>query len=291
MKKLLIAFSLIAIVACKQNKKESDTADTTQEKAVKPAVKLYAFSGGTVQANMLELFSQDTTYTGQSKTFADAFYVIEHPDGVLVWDGGLPEALTTLEEPFTDPSGAFTVSRKDSVKNQLASIGMKIDSVKYFSLSHTHFDHTGHANAFKNSTWIVQEAEHSFITSDSIKVQQADNYNAVKELTNVMKIDGDHDVFADGSVIIKSYPGHTPGHSALYIDLPKTGPVLLTGDLYHFEENREFKRVPSFNYDVEMTKKSMYAFEAFAKEKGAQVFIQHSPNDFKKIPAAPAYLE
>jgi len=291
MKKLLIAFSVLAIVACKQTKKETDTAAETSEEVAKPAVKLYAFSGGTVQANMLELFSQDTTYTGQSKTFADAFYVIEHPDGILVWDGGLPEALTTLEEPFTDPSGAFTVSRKDSVKNQLASIDIKIDDVKYISLSHTHFDHTGHANAFKNSTWIVQEAEHSFITSDSIQKQQADNYNAIKELTNTLKIKGDHDVFADGSVIIKSYPGHTPGHSALYVDLPKAGPVLLTGDLYHFEENREFKRVPIFNFDVDTTKKSMDAFEAFAKEKNAQVFIQHSPIDFKKIPAAPAYLE
>ncbi|MCF6351290.1 MAG: hypothetical protein L3J23_09745 [Flavobacteriaceae bacterium] len=78
-------------------------------------------------------------------------------------------------------------------------------------------------------------------------------------------------------------PGHTIGHQALYLNIGLEKPILLTGDLYHFEENRTTKGVPIFNYNVEQTLKSMLSFEKFAKEKGAEVIIQHSPKDFKKL--------
>ncbi len=284
---ILLSFTVLAF-SCKEVKKE-----VKEEVAaiVKPEVKLYTFDGGTVMVNNLELFSQDTTYHGQTKEFADAFYVISHPNGNLMWDAGLPEGLVGLPEPFTDPSGAFTVSRRDSVVNQLKSIGMEIDDIQYIALSHTHFDHSGHANTFKNSTWLVQEIEFDSITSETSQKANADNYNAIKELTKTKKLNGDFDVFGDGSVVIKSMPGHTPGHQVLYVDLPEHGPLLLTGDLYHLYENREHKRVPIFNFDVEQTLKSMDAFEAFAKEKNAKVYLQHQKEDFNKMPKAPEYLK
>lgn len=270
---------MVGAVSCKE-KTKAETAPKPEEK---PSVKLHVFDGGTVVANKLELFSEDTTYTGQSKTFADAFYVVQHPKGNLIWDGGLPESLVGLEEPFTDPSGAFTVSRKDSVKNQLKSIGLTVDDFDYIALSHSHFDHIGHANAFKNATWLVQENEYDFFTSDSAQRQQPDIYNGIKELTKVKKLHGDHDVFGDGTVVIKSMPGHTIGHQVLYLEAGLEKPILLTGDLYHFEENRTHKRVPIFNYDIARTKKSMEEFEAFAEKENADVFIQHSQKDFERL--------
>ena len=289
MKRILLIFAVpLVFFACKETKKEVKE-DVVE--AVKPEVKLYVFDGGTVMANNLELFSQDTTYHGQSREFADPFFVISHPKGNLMWDAGLPEGLVAMDEPYTDPSGAFTVSRKDSVMNQLKSIGMSPADIKYMALSHTHFDHSGHANALKDATWLVQDAEYDFITSEETQKSNADIYNAIKALEKVQKIKGDYDVFGDGSVVIKSMPGHTPGHQVLYLDLAENGPVLLTGDLYHLYENRAYKRVPSFNYDVEQTLKSMEAFEAFAKENGAKVYIQHSKEDFNKLPKAPEYLK
>lgn len=291
MKKILASLLIIGSFSCKQTKKDADKIEKNIVEVVKPEVKLYTFSGGNVRANMLEIFSQDTTYTGQSKEFADAFYVISHPKGNLMWDAGLPEGLVGLPEPFTSPDGAFTVSRNDSVTNQLASIGMKVDDIDFIALSHTHFDHTGHANVFAGSTWLVQQAEYDFITSEETQKNNADNYNAIKELQNTKKFSGDFDVFGDGSVVIKSMPGHTPGHQVLYLDMPEHGPLLLSGDLYHFYENREHKRVPSFNFDVDQTKASMAAFEAFAEEKGAKVYIQHAKGDFEKLPKAPNFLK
>jgi len=284
---IVLSFSVL-LFSCKEIKNEVKKEVT---EIVKPEVKLYTFDGGTVMVNNLELFSQDSTYQGQTKEFADAFYVISHPDGNLMWDAGLPEGLVGLPEPFTSPDGNFTVSRKDSVVNQLKSIGMEIDDIDFIALSHTHFDHSGHANTFKNSTWLVQETEFDFITSEESQKANADNYNAIKELSKTLKLKGDHDVFGDGSVIIKSMPGHTPGHQVLYLDLAEHGPLLLTGDLYHLYENREHKRVPIFNFDVEQTLKSMEVFEAFAEEKNAKVYLQHQKEDFNKMPKAPEYLK
>ena len=207
-----------------------------------------------------------------------------------MWDAGLPEGLVAMPEPFTSPDGNFTISRKDSVLHQLKTIGLTPDDFKFIALSHTHFDHSGHANVFKDATWLVQESEFNFITSDEVKENNADLYHAISELSNVKKLNGDFDVFSDGSVVIKSMPGHTPGHQVLYIELAENGPTLLSGDLYHLYENREHRRVPIFNTDVEATLKSMDAFEAFAKEKGAKVYLQHQKEDFDKMPTAPKYL-
>lgn len=292
MKKLLLFAFAICIMACKPSKKEVAQGEAVIESvAVEEQVKLYTFSGGVVQVNQLELFSQDTTYTGQTKIFADAFYVVEHPKGTLMWDAGLPEMLVGMPEPYTDPSGAFTVSRKDSVEAQLATIDMSIDDIDYLALSHTHFDHSGHAEKIKNATWLVQEAEYDFVTSEEVQSTNADVYNAINDLTNIKKLNGDFDVFGDGKVIIKSMPGHTPGHQVLYLDLGEHGPLLLSGDLYHFYENREYKRIPIFNHDVKQTMESMASFEKFAVEKGAKVYLQHAKGDFDKMPKAPNYLK
>jgi glyoxylase-like metal-dependent hydrolase (beta-lactamase superfamily II) len=290
MKKYITFLVIVFLFACKEANKEVANVSESKEVISKAEVKLYSFDGGTAVVNTLGLFSQDETYKGQSKEFADAFYVIQHPKGNLMWDAGLPESLIGLPEPYTSPDGAFTVSRKDSVLNQLKQIGMTPDDFEYISLSHTHFDHSGHANVFKNATWLVQKDEYDFVTGEEVQEKNPDMYKAIQDLKNIKKIDGDYDVFGDGTVVLKYMPGHTPGHQALFLDLKEHGPLLLSGDLYHFYENREYKRIPIFNYDVAQTRESMKKFEAFAQEKEAKVYLQHQKDDFNKMPKAPEYL-
>ena len=288
MKKFFLFIAvLIGFLSCKEAKKEEKT-EVVEDST--PEIKLYTLDGGTIMVNNLQLFSQDTTYQGQTKEFADPFYVVVHPEGTLMWDAGLPQMLVGQPD-YTDPSGAFTVSRKDSVINQLKKIGLTPDDIDFIALSHTHFDHSGHANAVKNATWLVQGPEYDFVTSEEVKNNGQGVYEAIQQLDKIKKLEGDYDVFGDGSVIIKSMPGHTPGHQALYLDLPENGPTLLSGDLYHLYENREHRRVPSFNYDVEETLASMEDFETFAKEMGAKVYVQHQKEDFNKMPKAPEYLK
>jgi glyoxylase-like metal-dependent hydrolase (beta-lactamase superfamily II) len=272
MKKILFLLLAITIVACKKTEKKV-------AEVAKPAVKLYQLVGGSIFVKKLEAFSQDTTYTGQTKQFTDAYYVISHPKGNLMWDAGLPEGLV-VPEPFNEPSGVFAIQRPDSLVNQLKSIGFKVSDFNYFAMSHSHFDHSGHANYMKDATWLVQENEFNAVAGDSLAKKDP----AVAELKKVKKLQGDHDVFGDGTVVIKYMPGHTVGHQVLYVEVAGLEkPVLLTGDLYHFEENRTNKGVPSFNYDVQQTLESMDKFEAFAKEKNAEIIIQHSPIAFNKL--------
>ncbi len=295
MKVLLKTISIIAVlsgvlVSCKRaDKKESSMASDVP--ATPAEIRLYTLDGGTVQVNNLELFAQDTVYQGQSSVFADAYYVIQHPKGILMWDAGLSEALVSMEEPFTSADGNFTVSRSDSLENQLRQIGLKPSDIDYLALSHTHFDHSGHAEAVGQATWLVQESEYDWVMSKEVREQQPDMYNAVNDLKRIEKISGDYDVFGDGTVVIKYLPGHTPGHCALFLDLAEAGPLLLSGDLYHLSLNRIHKRVPIFNTDVKQTLASMDAFEAFADSTGAKVILQHSKIDFDKMPKAPNYLK
>ena len=275
MKKILFLFLTLAILSCKKSEKKETKEEVV---VVKPTIKLFPLVGGSIFVKKLEAFSQDTTYTGQTKQFTDAYYVISHPKGNLMWDAGLPENLV-IPEPFHEPSGVFAIQRPDSLTNQLKKIGFKTEDIKYIALSHSHFDHTGHANSLKNATWLVQENEYNAEVGDSVKTKNP----ALKDLIKVKKLNGDYDVFGDETVVIKYMPGHTIGHQVLYLDLGLEKPILLTGDLYHFEENRTSRGVPSFNYDVAQTLKSMEEFEAFAKEKNAEVIIQHSPKDFKKL--------
>lgn len=271
---LLTFVLLIFLIGCKTSEKKEEVT-----KIEKPEVKLYQLVGGSILVKKLEVFSQDTMYTGQQKQFTDAYYVISHPKGNLMWDAGLPEQLV-VPEPYDEPSGVFRIQRPDSLVNQLKSIDFKIEDINYFAMSHSHFDHTGHANYMKDATLLIQENEYDANLADTLKQKNA----AMTALTKVKKLNGDYDVFGDGTVVIKYMPGHTIGHQVLYLEVAGLeNPVLLTGDLYHFEENRENRGVPSFNYNVKQTLESMDKFEAFAKEKNATVIIQHSPKDYDKL--------
>ena len=287
---LNFAILLSLLASCKQTGKNESSMVAVPGDAPSD-IRLYTLDGGTVLVNNLELFAQDSVYRGESSEFADAYYVIQHPKGILMWDAGLSEALVPQEEPFTSPDGNFTVSRSDSLKTQLEQIGLKPSDIDYLALSHTHFDHSGHAEAVPEATWLVQDSEFKWVMSKEIQEQQPDMYNAVNDIKKVKKFSGDYDVFGDGTVVIKYLPGHTPGHCALFLDLPETGPLLLSGDLYHLSLNRLHKRVPIFNTDVKQTLESMDAFEAFAESTGARVVLQHSKEDFEKMPKAPNYLK
>ena len=90
---------------------------------------------------------------------------------------------------------------------------------------------------------------------------------------------------------MKLAPGHTPGHQVLYVKLPKTGGVVLSGDLYHFPEARTLKRVTTFDFDQTQTPIAREAIEAFLAKTGAQLWIQHDSVGNARLKKAPDYYE
>jgi glyoxylase-like metal-dependent hydrolase (beta-lactamase superfamily II) len=91
----------------------------------------------------------------------------------------------------------------------------------------------------------------------------------------VRTLEGDLDVFGDGSVTIISTPGHTPGHQSLLVHLPKTGWVILSGDASHFKDNWDNRRVTSMNTSAEQTQASFKRIADLLAEKHAQLWINH----------------
>lgn len=280
----LAALALLSLAAC--GKKETPAADTPTVSGVR----LYAFECGRIDVLDLGVFDLGGAYAGQTKTLIDTCYLVRHPKGDLVWDAGLPDAINAAPDGVTE--GVFKIAVPKTLESQLAEVGVTPADVEFFSASHSHFDHVGNANLFAGATFIVQKAERAFMFRDEARAN-ADEFGlySALETAQTREIEGDHDVFGDGSVRIVSLPGHTPGHSVLMVKLENAGPVLLTGDLYHFTEAREKRTVPTWNTDPEESRRSMDKFEALAAEAGARVVIQHEPADYDALPKAPAFLE
>jgi glyoxylase-like metal-dependent hydrolase (beta-lactamase superfamily II) len=105
---------------------------------------------------------------------------------------------------------------------------------------------------------------------------------------SVEKVSGDKDVFEDGSVVMLATPGHTMGHYSLLVRLPQSGPVILSGDLWHFSEQVSHNGVPLENVDRAATLASMDRILKSAANLKAKIIIQHEATDIPKLPLFPA---
>jgi len=250
-------------------------------------LKLYTMECGTFDVSDMVDLSITGEYDGQQLKMANPCFLVRHPTGDLLWDVGLADSLVDKVEG--EVSGVWHAKSKKKLIDQLAELGLTADDVEYLSLSHAHPDHSGNANKFKNSTFIVNELEQKYMFSEKIKSYFGAGYSALESARTVTFREG-HDVFGDGSVLIKSMPGHTPGSSVLLIRLNEAGNILLSGDLYVHARGRKLKTMHRYN-DEQATIDSREKFEAMVKQEEARVIIQHDKNDFESLPQFPAYLD
>jgi len=262
------------------------------------SVRLYVFDCGTLHvADMgrFQLKKEEVSTTDLSV----ACYLVVHPKGTLMWDtGAVPDsAWKPTGSPVTQhivlPDGEQRdVTVRRSLESQLSEVGYAPADISYIALSHYHYDHTANANAFAGATWLVRQIERdAMFVPNPAGAAQPSTYSALRNSKTVLLGTDDYDVFKDGTVVIKFAPGHTPGHQVLYVKLQKTGGVLLSGDLYHFPEERALGRVPTFEFNQDQTRASRAAIEAFLKQTGAQLWIQHDFAGNAKLKKAPAFYD
>lgn len=252
------------------------------------APRLYLFDCGMLRFDSIEGFSVADDES-DIREFAVPCYVVEHKNGRLLWDGGLPSKTADVD----GWQGEGMMSRLDrTFSEQLAEIGLGMSSFDYAAFSHMHFDHVGVANEIVGATLIIQQDEYDAAFADEITVPgfEPTLYENLKDVEPLL-INGDHDVFGDGRVRIISAPGHTPGHQVLYVDLENSGPIILSGDLYHLAISRQERRVPAFNVDKDMTLASMERIEALVAETGATFWIEHELALFEQLNKSPAYYD
>jgi glyoxylase-like metal-dependent hydrolase (beta-lactamase superfamily II) len=260
-----------------------------QVKATPPnSVRLYVFDCG-------KLDIPDTTpYQLKKEEMATNVmsvpcFLVAHPKGTLMWDvGAVPDRL--IPAGGTGTLRGYGSSTK-KLETQLAEVGYGPNDVTYLAFSHFHWDHIGNANLFANATWLVRKLEREIMFAEppSPRTEPA-NFSALRKSKTVV-IAGDYDVFGDGTVIMKSAPGHSPDHQVLFVKLTNTGPVVLSGDLYHYPEERKLHRVPVTDFDPAQTAASRAAIEAFLEASHAQLWIQHDFTGTEKLKKSPAFYD
>jgi glyoxylase-like metal-dependent hydrolase (beta-lactamase superfamily II) len=249
--------------------------------AAAPPMQLWRLDCGSVEIGNLDMFSDTFLYVGRRKTLTDSCYLIRHGENYLLWDTGLPGELAGK----TVSADGMVLTMKSRIVDQLAQIGVRPEQVNFVGISHRHDDHTGQAADFPKATLLIGAEDFETVKG---RAESAPRFAPwIKGGSKVEKVQGDHDVFGDGSVVMLDTPGHTEGHHSLLVRLPRTGPVLLTGDLWHFTENVRNRGVPSFNTNRADTLASMDRFDAIARKLRAKVIIQHEPADIAKLPPFP----
>lgn len=251
-------------------------------------VRLYAIDCGHIEFKDMGMFSDTGEYDGKPGKLVDPCFLIRHPRGALLWDTGLGDKIA--ESRGGVENNGIRLSVSNTLGDRLKTLGLAPADVTHVAFSHFHFDHTGNANAFGSSTWIINKAELKWALESPTPFGVDPSSFSAYKTSKTQMIDRDHDVFGDGSVRILAVPGHTPGSQVLEIKLKNSGTVILSGDLYHTRDNRKHRRVPGFNHERAGTLASIDRIERIVKNTKARLVIQHDPADFELLPKFPAYL-
>ena len=259
------------------------------------AEKLFRLDCGRSLANDESVWTPGEN-VGRSIEFSSTCWLIEHGNEWLLWDAGVPEAA------HNDPRGWSTLPKlivyhlDKTLTDQLAEIGLKPRDIARVAISHTHGDHIGNVGLFPDSAILMQRAEYSWINSPDGSNENVNQLMALaRELLgtprNLQLIDGDTDIYGDGSVTLVSTPGHTPGHQSLLVHLKNSGFIILSGDVVHLEENFEKDRVPSLNTNKADSIASMEKIKRMITTYKATLFINHDKEQADKLKLLPVFYD
>ena len=215
---------------------------------------------------------------------SDNCYLVHHSrEGYLLWDTGITDRLVALPDGMAVPALGQTWHRTDTLVTALAALGVRPSDVRYIALSHVHPDHAGNVDEFPEAIVLIQKAEWDYALTLPQKPFSPER--------KIQPVVGDMDVFGDSSTVILSTPGHTPGHQSLLVHLRKTGYVVLSGDVAHFQSNWHNRRVPEFNFDKAQSAASMAKIARILGEKHAQLWINHDKPSSDVRDRAPKFYE
>jgi N-acyl homoserine lactone hydrolase len=258
--------------------------------------KLYVFTSGSLGGfpkAALQMGGQ-----GNMDWVPVSFYVIKHPKGVVMFDTG------NNDKTITDPDGwwgplakgfGLKMTKDDAIPVQLAKIGLKPGDVKYVVVGHLHLDHGGNVGQFKNSTLIAQDDEFKAAWWPDVgySVYYIPGDFADTKNMKTIRLNGDLDLFDDGTVRIMRAPGHTPGSEFMVVKLPKTGPVILTSDCVYLTENLDKNLIPPIpgTWNPSDAYKTYAHIRQIRDVDNAKLFIAHDPELFKAAKKAPDFYD
>ncbi len=245
------------------------------------AVRLITLDCGRIDIADMDAFADDGSYKGVARRLVVPCYLIRHPKGNLLWDAG-------IGDQFVGPAGVtllpgFVAHVPVTLTSQLKRLGLSTDDVGYIGFSHEHVDHIGNANAFNHAIWLLNRREHEWTMAHDGQNGEPPSLLSGAKTARLQMIEGDLDLFGDGSVSIIQAPGHTPGHQVLLVRPSGQRPILLVGDLWHSRDNYKHDRVPRFNTSRSDTIASFEKIRALARETNSKLLIAHERSDFHPV--------
>jgi N-acyl homoserine lactone hydrolase len=266
-------------------------------------MKLYVFSSGPLTIDKSAL---QTGGTGKIKVPV-AFFLIHHPKGNVMFDTGNNDKIITDSTYWGPNAGMLTPDSTTpdvSTITQLDKAGFKPADVKYVVLGHMHLDHAGNAARFPDSTLVYQRDEivnalwpkpgfaGAYIPGDILPLR-SDVGAPMPNKQKVIELNGDLDLFGDGSLFIKRQVGHTPGSEMMVVRLPKTGVVILTSDECYLMDNLKQNVLPSVGlaYDPSGILQGYEWIKQRMDAEGADVIFAHDPEVYKQHKHAPEFYD
>lgn len=216
-------------------------------------------------------------------------YLVEHPRGRLVFDTGMhPDTQRDPAQRLGDLAKVFEVHYEpgEELAARLAAVGVAPGDVRWLVNSHLHFDHTGGNAQLPDARLLVQRREWEAGQRDE---EVAANFYTRRDYDlghDLLLVDGEHDVFGDGSVVCVPTYGHTPGHQSLRVRLPG-GDVVLAADACYLRRTLEALHLPATVRDREAALASLRRLRAL-REAGSRIFFGHDPEFWRGVPQAPA---
>jgi glyoxylase-like metal-dependent hydrolase (beta-lactamase superfamily II) len=265
------------------------------------ADRLYILDGGIGRAGNAADWQNMMVPPGTTIDIGAPAHLIKHGDTWMMFDTSTNDSIAKMPDGYgTGANGIRWIkTAAQTLPPQLKAVGITPDDIKYIGISHNHADHTGNIYQFRNSEVLIQRREYEFIFANggapagppSFQGQIFEREHAVKLL------DGDFDVFGDGSVILFFTGGHTLGSQICLVRLRNTGYVLLSGDAVHLRSNFDTRRIPRIGraneenqwlWSVPLAFDRIAALLSFYK---AQLWVHHDINDYKDRKRSPQYYD
>ncbi len=217
-------------------------------------------------------------------------FLIEHAKGTALFDTGMHpqcrhDAAGRLGARVAGLFNFAGYQEGDTVAERLQAVDRDPARIDFIINSHLHFDHAGGNALVPNATVLVQRREWEIGMQPELAAQVGFNPLDFNLGQPVQPLDGQHDVFGDGSVVCIPTPGHTPGHQSLRVRTER-GEAVLTGDACYFCQTLRERRLPRFVHDRALMLDSLDRL-ADLERGGAKLFFGHDAEQWKDVPQAP----
>jgi N-acyl homoserine lactone hydrolase len=202
-------------------------------------------------------------------------FLVEHPKGRAVFDTGLHRELQTNTARIGALAKAFNVHFKpgEELGSRLRALEIDPGKIDYVINSHLHFDHVGGNAELPNAKLVVQRREWE-AAADPVQVKRNGYNRSDFDLGHKLQlVDGEHDLFGDGSVVCIPTYGHTAGHQSLRVRLD-SGEYVFTADSCYMRKVFEQMILPPLAHDYDAMRSVIERFRAMERA-GTRLIFGH----------------